>query len=77
LEIVEVAADHLAVALSHAAVLEEWQLTRYKMAQQQRALAQARHDAEVAARARDAASGVMCDDMLRPMHSVVGLLSLM
>ncbi|TKW35135.1 hypothetical protein SEVIR_2G351900v4 [Setaria viridis] len=77
LEIVEVVADHLAVALSHAAVLEEWQLTRYKLAQRQRALAQARHDAEVAARARDAAQVAMRDGVLRPMHSVVGLLSLM
>ncbi|KAG2637476.1 ethylene receptor 4-like [Panicum virgatum] len=77
LEIVEVVADQLAVALSHAAVLEEWQLTRYKLAERQRVVAQAQHDAEVATRARDAAQGAMRDGVLRPMHSVAGLLSLM
>ncbi|PUZ72344.1 hypothetical protein GQ55_2G386600 [Panicum hallii var. hallii] len=77
LDIVEVVADQLAVALSHAAVLEEWQLTRYKLAERQRVLAQARHDAEVATRARDAPQGAMRDGVLRPMHSVAGLLSLM
>ena len=73
----EVVADQLAVALSHAAVLEEWQLTRYKLAERQRVVAQAQHDAEVATRARDAAQGAMRDGVLRPMHSVAGLLSLM
>ncbi|CAN6168287.1 unnamed protein product [Urochloa humidicola] len=77
LEVVEVVADHLAVALSHAAALEEWQLTRYKLADRQKALARARNDAEAAARARDAAQGAMRDGVLRPMHSVVALLSLM
>ncbi|OEL30998.1 Ethylene receptor 4 [Dichanthelium oligosanthes] len=77
LEILEVVADQLAVALSHAAVLEEWQLTRYKLASRQRVLAQARHDAAAATRARDAAQGAMRDGVLRPMHSVMGLLSLM
>ncbi|CAN6219090.1 unnamed protein product [Urochloa humidicola] len=77
LEVVEVVADHLAVALSHAAALEEWQLTRYELADRQRALARARHDAEAAGRARDAAQGAMRDGVLRPMHSVVALLSLM
>ena len=77
LEIVEVAADQLAVALSHAAVLEEWQLTRHKLAERQRVLAQARHDAAVATGARDAAQSAMRDSVLRPMHSVAGLLSLM
>ncbi|WVZ66174.1 hypothetical protein U9M48_015436 [Paspalum notatum var. saurae] len=77
LEIVEVVADQLAVALSQAAALEEWQLTRYKLAEQQRVLAQARHDAAVAVRARDATQNAVRDGVLRPMHSVVGLLSLM
>lgn len=77
LEIVELVADHLAVALSHASVLEEWQLTRCKLAEQQRVPMQARHDAAVATRARDAAQSAMRDGVLRPMHSVVGLLSLL
>lgn len=77
LEIVEVAADQLAVALSHAAVLKEWQLTRHKLAERQRVLVQARHDAAVATRARDASQSAMRDGVLRPMHPVAGLLSLM
>ncbi|ONM58023.1 Protein EIN4 [Zea mays] len=77
LEIVEVAADQLAVALSHAAVLKEWQLTRHKLAERQRVLVHARHDAAVATRARDASQSAMRDGVLRPMHSVAGLLSLM
>jgi ethylene receptor len=77
LEIVEVAADQLAVALSHAAVPKEWQLTRHKLAERQRVLVQARHDAAVATRARDASQSAMRDVVLRPMHSVAGLLSLM
>ncbi|KAF8669151.1 hypothetical protein HU200_051478 [Digitaria exilis] len=77
LEIAEVVADQLAVALSHAAVLEEWQLTRYKLAERQRAVAQAQHDAAVAGRAMDAAQAAMRDAVLRPMHPVVGLLSLL
>lgn len=77
LEIVEAVSDQVAVAVSHAAVLEEWQLTRYKLAERQRALVQARHDAAVATRARDAAHGAMRDGVLRPMHAVLGLLSVM
>ena len=73
----EVATDQLAVALSHASAQEEWQLTRHKLAEWQRVLAQARHDAAVATRARDAAQSAMLDGVLSPMHSVAGLLSLM
>ncbi|CAN6582177.1 unnamed protein product [Malus baccata var. baccata] len=42
LEIVEVVADQVAVALSHAAVLEESQLMREKLGEQNRALQQAK-----------------------------------
>ncbi|KAM0880881.1 hypothetical protein ACQ4PT_033285 [Festuca glaucescens] len=48
LEVVQVVADQVAVALSHAAVLEEWQAMRDKLAEQHRALLHAKHEAMMA-----------------------------
>jgi ethylene receptor len=61
LEMVEVVADQVAVALSHAAVLEESQRARAKLVEQNAALDAARREAESAIRARNdflAVSGV-------------------
>ncbi|KAL5781818.1 hypothetical protein ACOSP7_006847 [Xanthoceras sorbifolium] len=77
LEIVKVVADQVAVALSHAAVLEESQLMREKLEEQNRALQQAQNDAIMASQARNAFQKVMSDGMRRPMHSILGLLSIM
>lgn len=77
LEIVKVVADQVAVALSHAAVLEESQLMRDKLVEQNRALQQAKQNAMRASQARIAFQKVMSDGMRRPMHSVLGLLSVM
>lgn len=77
LEIVEVIADQVAVALSHAAVLEESQLMRDKLAQQHRDLLQAKHEAVMATEARNSFQSAMYDGMRRPMHSVLGLVSMM
>ncbi|KAM2349401.1 hypothetical protein ACFX1X_012912 [Malus domestica] len=77
LEIIKVVADQVAVALSHAAVLEESQLMREKLAEQNRALQQAKMKAMMASHARNAFQKVMSDGMRRPMHSILGLLSLM
>ncbi|OMO54801.1 hypothetical protein CCACVL1_27566 [Corchorus capsularis] len=77
LEIVKVVADQVAVALSHAAVLEESQLMREKLVEQNRALQLARQNAMRASQARNAFQKVMSDGMRRPMHSVLGLLSMM
>lgn len=77
LEIVEVVADQVAVALSHAAVLEESQLMREKLAEQNRALQQARRKAMMASQARHSFQKVMSHGMRRPMHSIVGLLSIL
>ncbi|XP_047071225.1 ethylene receptor 2-like [Lolium rigidum] len=77
LEIVEVIADQVAVALSHAAVLEESQLMREKLAQQHRDLLQAKHEAVMATEARNSFQSAMYDGMRRPMHSVLGLVSMM
>ncbi|KAK7344002.1 hypothetical protein VNO77_13188 [Canavalia gladiata] len=75
LEIIKVVADQVAVALSHAAILEESQLMREKLEEQNRALQQAKRNAMMASQARNAFQKVMSDGMRRPMHSIVGLLS--
>uniref|UniRef100_A0A5B6ZPR9 Ethylene receptor n=1 Tax=Davidia involucrata TaxID=16924 RepID=A0A5B6ZPR9_DAVIN len=77
LEIVEVVADQVAVALSHAALLEESQLMREKLEEQNRALQQAKQDAMMASQARNSFQKVMSNGMRRPMHSILGLLSMM
>ncbi|CAL4975390.1 unnamed protein product [Urochloa decumbens] len=70
LEIVQAVADQVAVALSHAAALEEWQLIRREVAEQHGALLHARSELEAANRA-------MRDAVARPAHAVVGLVSVM
>ncbi|KAL6653147.1 hypothetical protein ACP70R_012072 [Stipagrostis hirtigluma subsp. patula] len=77
LEIVEVVADQVAVALSHAALLEESQLMREKLAEQHRDLLRAKHEAMMAADARNSFQSAMYDGMRRPMHSILGLVSMM
>ncbi|KAF8401843.1 hypothetical protein HHK36_012790 [Tetracentron sinense] len=76
LEIVEVVADQVAVALSHAAVLEESQLMREKLVEQNRALQLAKKNAMMASQARNSFQKVMSNGMKRPMHSISGLLSM-
>lgn len=77
LEIVEVVADQVAVALSHAAVLEESQLMKDKLVEQNRALEQAKQDAVMASQTRNAFLMVMSNGLRRPMHSILGLLSVL
>uniref|UniRef100_A0A0A9DK06 Ethylene receptor n=1 Tax=Arundo donax TaxID=35708 RepID=A0A0A9DK06_ARUDO len=77
LEIVEVVADQVAVALSHAALLEESQLMREKLAEQHRDLLRAKHEATMAGEARNSFQTAMYDGMRRPMHSILGLVSMM
>lgn len=77
LEIVKVVADQVAVALSHAAVLEESQLMREKLVEQNRALQQAKQDALMASQARNSFQMVMSNGLRRPMHSILGLLSIL
>ncbi|EES10426.1 ethylene receptor 2 [Sorghum bicolor] len=77
LEIVEVVADQVAVALSHAALLEESQLMREKLAEQHRDLLRAKHEAMRAGEARNSFQTAMYDGMRRPMHSILGLVSMM
>ncbi|KZV45734.1 Signal transduction histidine kinase [Dorcoceras hygrometricum] len=77
LEIVEVVADQVAVALSHAAILEESQHMREKLVEQNRALQRAKQDALMASQARNAFQMVMSNGLRRPMHSILGLLSIL
>ncbi|XP_016467782.1 ethylene receptor 2 [Nicotiana tabacum] len=77
IEIVRVVANQVAVALSHAAVLEESQHMRETLEEQNRALQQAKQDALRASQARNAFQMVMSHGLRRPMHSILGLLSLM
>lgn len=74
---IKVVADQVAVALSHAAVLEESQLMREKLEEQNQVLQQAKRDAMMASRARNSFQKVMNDGMRKPMHTILGLLSLL
>ncbi|PSR92910.1 hypothetical protein CEY00_Acc27513 [Actinidia chinensis var. chinensis] len=76
MEIVEVVADQVAVALSHASVLEDSQLMREKLEVQNRMLQQAKENAMMASQARNSFQKVMSHGMRRPMHSILGLLSM-
>ncbi|KAK7376319.1 hypothetical protein VNO78_34785 [Psophocarpus tetragonolobus] len=76
MEIVEVVADQVAVALSHASVLEESQLMRQKLEERNWALQQAKKNAMMASQARQSFQKVMSHGMRRPMHSILGMLSL-
>ncbi|KAE9617599.1 hypothetical protein Lal_00034901 [Lupinus albus] len=76
LEIIKVVADQVAVALSHAAILEESQLMREKLEEQNRALQQAKMNALKASQARASFQKVMSDGMRKPMHTILSLLSI-
>ncbi|KAL0907486.1 hypothetical protein M5K25_021900 [Dendrobium thyrsiflorum] len=76
-DIIEVVADQVAVALSHAAVLEESQLMRDKLAEQNRALLHEKQNAFMASEARNSFQRVMSQGIRRPVHYILGLLSMM
>lgn len=76
LDILRVVADQVAVALSHASILEESQNMRDRLVDQNRALQQAKQDAMLASQARVSFQKVMSDGMRGPLHSVLGLVSM-
>ncbi|XP_062026646.1 ethylene receptor-like isoform X1 [Rosa rugosa] len=77
LELVEVVADQVAVALSHAAILEESRKARDLLMEQNIALDLARRDAEIAICARNDFLAVMNHEMRTPMHAIIALSSLL
>ncbi|GLT25027.1 hypothetical protein SLA2020_001830 [Shorea laevis] len=77
LELVEVVADQVAVALSHAAILEESMRARDLLMDQNVALDLARREAETAIRARNDFLAVMNHEMRTPMHAIIALASLL
>ncbi|XP_074268404.1 putative ethylene response sensor 1 [Silene latifolia] len=77
LELVEVVADQVAVALSHAAILEESMRARDQLMEQNVALDLARREAEMAIRARNDFLAVMNHEMRTPMHAIIALSSIL
>ncbi|KAI9090133.1 hypothetical protein K1719_028829 [Acacia pycnantha] len=76
LELVDVVADQVAVALSHAAILEESMRARDQLMEQNVALDRARREAEMAIHARNDFLSVMNHEMRTPMHAIIALSSL-
>ncbi|GKE73856.1 ethylene response sensor 1, partial [Tanacetum coccineum] len=76
LELVEVVADQVAVALSHAAILEESTRARDQLMKQNIALDLARQEAELAIHARNDFLAVMNHETRTPMHAIIALSSL-
>ncbi|KAL2472748.1 Ethylene receptor 1 [Forsythia ovata] len=77
LELVEVVADQVAVALSHAAILEESLRARDLLMEQNVALDLARREAETAVRAHNDFLAVMNHEMRTPVHAIIALSSLL
>ncbi|XP_062083157.1 ethylene response sensor 1 [Humulus lupulus] len=77
LELVDVVADQVAVALSHAAILEESMLSRDQLMSQNVALKSAQQEAEIAIHARNDFLAVMNNEMRTPMHAIIALSSLL
>ncbi|KAG9456709.1 hypothetical protein H6P81_001217 [Aristolochia fimbriata] len=77
LELVEVVADQVAVALSHASILEESMRARDLLMEQNVALDIARREAEMAICARNDFLSVMNHEMRTPMHAIIALSSLL
>lgn len=77
LELVDVVADQVAVALSHAAILEESMQARDQLMEQNVALDLARREAERAIHARNDFLAVMNHEMRTPMHAMISLSSLL
>jgi ethylene receptor len=77
LELVEVLADQVAVALSHAAILEETMQARDLLMEQNVQLDMARREAETAICARNDFLAVMNHEMRTPMHAIIALSSLL
>eukprot|EP00897_Mesotaenium_endlicherianum_P000075 jgi/Mesen1/10068/ME000730S09355 len=77
LQLVEATADQLAIAMSHAAVLEECRAAHAQLRLQEEALKRAELEGNSAVRARNNFLTVMKHEMRTPMHSITALSSLL
>ncbi|KAL6210338.1 hypothetical protein ACLB2K_015571 [Fragaria x ananassa] len=77
LELVDVVADQVAVALSHAAIVEESMRASDQLVEQNGALDLARREAELAIHARNDFLAVLNHEMRTPMHAIIALSSLL
>ncbi|KAF6138121.1 hypothetical protein GIB67_033535 [Kingdonia uniflora] len=77
LKLIEVAADQVAGALSHAAILEESMRARDHLVEQNVSLDLARREHEIAIRARNDFLAVMNHEMRTPMHVINAVYSLL
>lgn len=76
-DLIYASAFQVAVALSHAAILEESMRARDLLMEQNVALDLARREAEMAVRARNDFLAVMNHEMRTPMHAIIALSSLL
>ncbi|KAK9724385.1 hypothetical protein RND81_05G068900 [Saponaria officinalis] len=76
-EIIKVVAEQVAVAISHATVVEESRLVTEKLAEQNRALQYAQKNAITLSEAPDLFQKAMRNGMRKPMLSILGLLSVL
>ncbi|CAK9211851.1 unnamed protein product [Sphagnum troendelagicum] len=77
IDLVTAVADQVAVALSHATVLEESMHARDQLMSQNRALETARMEAEEAVAARNDFLAIMNHEMRTPMHALIALASIL
>ncbi|XP_072985063.1 ethylene receptor 2-like [Typha latifolia] len=75
LEIIEVVADQVTAALSHAAVLEESLLIREKLLEQNLSLDLANQEAVLAKKSRDSFQSMMTQKLVGPIRSMAAMLS--
>ncbi|CAN6561555.1 unnamed protein product [Malus baccata var. baccata] len=75
LELVDVVADQVAFALSHAAIMEESMRARAQLVEQNNALDLARREAEMAIHARNDFLAVLNHEMRTPMQAIIALSS--
>ncbi|KAI5420011.1 hypothetical protein KIW84_043980 [Lathyrus oleraceus] len=73
LELVDVVVDKIAVALSHAAIMEESMRARDQLIEQNVALDLARREAEMEIHARNDFLAVVNHEMRTPMHAIIAL----